>query len=495
MSRVRAALREHRYFLLVVTVLTLVMTFPTIVYVFRTDVFWLPTGMSKDVYIKFWDIWYGKLILSGQADLLFTNEMFFPHGVTLVYHPLFVLHAVLVNALQIVLPLSNAYSLAFLLITMTCAASAYIFLKYLLNDNWIALLGSVIFGFSPHVVGHPSQPEIAFVAALPLVLYFFQRGVTEGKRPMLVAAGLLVGFNTLVTMYVYVCVLMTLGLYIMALAFTRWRAKRFWLDILLLVVVIAASSIWRVYPMIEDVSELGGTFDREESREGSYDLVSAFINHAGVLSGPFFESVFQIPMPLRGSHTSFLGYLPLVLTAIGLSRQSTRRKMMPWLVLGAVFFVLRLGSVLTINGVAYHDIILPKYYLSRFVPYVFEAFYSTDHFQIGVLLPLAVMSCYGVLALREMRPILTRPTFLIVMIAVVALEYHIPAQDGFVTPERFRYLELACRRSGGRDSLGEPADGAHKLKGLQFIPVAQRFPSSGRRDQPYTLRSLRLYQK
>ena len=57
MRKLGGVLREHRHVIVVVTLLTLVMTFPTIVYVFRTDVFALPAEGSSDVYIKLWDAW------------------------------------------------------------------------------------------------------------------------------------------------------------------------------------------------------------------------------------------------------------------------------------------------------------------------------------------------------------------------------------------------------------------------------------------------------
>ncbi|MCE2471080.1 MAG: hypothetical protein J4G18_04120 [Anaerolineae bacterium] len=48
MPRLLNALREHRHVFIVVILLTLVTTFPTIVYVFKTDVFWHPAGTSLD---------------------------------------------------------------------------------------------------------------------------------------------------------------------------------------------------------------------------------------------------------------------------------------------------------------------------------------------------------------------------------------------------------------------------------------------------------------
>ena len=83
MQRLRSTFREHLHFIVVVTLLTLIMTFPTVVYVFKTDVFWLPTGGSNDVYIGFWDAWYGKQFLTGQGDRYYSNFIFYPKGVSL----------------------------------------------------------------------------------------------------------------------------------------------------------------------------------------------------------------------------------------------------------------------------------------------------------------------------------------------------------------------------------------------------------------------------
>ena len=47
MRRVFSTLHNHRHFVIVATLLTLVMTFPTVVYIFRMDVFWLPTGTAS----------------------------------------------------------------------------------------------------------------------------------------------------------------------------------------------------------------------------------------------------------------------------------------------------------------------------------------------------------------------------------------------------------------------------------------------------------------
>ena len=257
MRRLFILLREHLHFFVVVTLLTLVLTFPTIIYVFRTDVFWLPTGGSHDVFIKIWDSWYFKQILVGEANLNFTDKMFFPHGVTLAYHPLFLHFALVSNTLQNILPVSNAFSLTFLLSVVFSAFTSYLYLFYVLKDTWIALFGAVVFAFSPHVMAHPNHPDVGFVATLPLILYFFHRGVIENRRAFTIGAGMLAGLNTFVIMYVYVCALMTLGLYVCAFAWRRWRQKRYWTHVILILLAIAVTSVWRIYPMVQNFAGLG----------------------------------------------------------------------------------------------------------------------------------------------------------------------------------------------------------------------------------------------
>ena len=276
MRRLSILLREHLHFFIVVTFLTLVMTFPTIVYVFRTDVFWLPTGNSHDVFIKIWDSWYLKQVLTGQANLYFTNMMFFPQGVTLEFHPLFLHFALVSNALQNILPVSNAYSLTFLLSVVFSAFSAYLYLFYVLKDTWVSLFGAVVFALSPHVMALRNIPDVGFVATLPLILYLFHRGVIENRRALVIGAGLLAGLNTFVIMYVYVCALMTLGLYVCAFAWRRWRQKRYWTHVILLLLAIAVTSVWRIYPMMQNSQGLGETLAWADASENSRDLTLIF---------------------------------------------------------------------------------------------------------------------------------------------------------------------------------------------------------------------------
>ena len=79
--------------------------------------------------------------------------------------------------------------------------------------------------------------------------------------------------------------------------------------------------------------------------------------------------------------------------------------------------------MLTINGWQ-TGLLLPKHYLNEIFPSLFRAFYSPDHFQIGVLLPLAIMSSYGVLKLLEKTPARRRSLVVMVLVGLLAVEYY-----------------------------------------------------------------------
>ncbi len=447
-SRAGGLLREHRHLLIVVALLTLIVTYPTILFVFRTDIIWQPAGHSHDVYIKFWDVWYGGRMLAGQADPFFTTLLFYPEGLSLSRHPFFMPHIIVVNALSAFLPIWNAFSLAWLILIATTAFCAYPYLLWLFKDKWLALFGAVVFGFSPHVISHANHPEIAFIAPIPLILYGFHRGLRERRFAWVGLAGLLAGLTTVVSFYQFICVLITLGLFVCAFAPSRWRERRFWLQLGLLGLAIAAASYWRLAPFFADSESMDVVARWHVEDEVRTDAISFLVNHQHPVMGAPLTALSKKPWDRHISFSSFLGYAPLLLICVGLASRR-RRSMLPWLLLCALFLVLRLGSTLTVNGVVYPDIRLPKFYLDQILPAVFESFWEVDIFMAGALLPLAVLTCYGLAALRERWPAASKPRVILALVAIVAFEYYIPVErervfpwrDGTLSAENLAFLD------------------------------------------------------
>lgn len=451
MTRFWRKIHNHLHFLVVLSALLVVMTYPTIVHVFNTEIFWLPID-SGDIWIEFWNAWHGKQILAGKADYLFTDLLFYPQGLSLAYHNFNIFHMLFFAALQGILPASNAYNLTYLLITIATTTAAYIYLNYIFKDKWIALFGAIVLGFSGYVVGRPMHPGVAFLATVPLSCYFLHRGFAEMRWLFIAMSGILVGATAFISLYMFVCLLLTVSAYFVYFAISQWQDRRFWLMVAAMIAVAGFSGLLRTFPMLSDETDLGGILDKTSGRETENDLLQFFINY----ENPFFNrlitnritsSIVLLPDPGRWN-TSYLGYIPLLLIGLGLIRKIHRRRMFPWLLLLIPFFLLRLGSVLTINGQVFDSVVLPKYALDRLVPVVFEAFYSTDHFQIGLLLPLAVLSCYGLLVFLDSFPMRRRSGIVLLLIALLAAEYYRSPPGGrIVLEEELAYLDWLAEES------------------------------------------------
>lgn len=441
MKKLRGVIREHIHFIVVVSLLTLVMTFPTIIYVFRTDIWWLPTGTSLDALIHQWDVWYWEKILSGLAERRHTDVIFFPRGISLVHHPFASQPANTLQAmLRQIMPFTNAFNIAFLLVIVSNAFAGYLYALWLFKDKWIALVSSVVFAFCPHVVGNPNQLHDATIATIALAAYFFHRGIVDKSSRRIIAAGLLAGLTSTISLYNFSCLMIIVASIAFALAMRRWREHRYWRDVSLLALITAASSIWTIYPYIADTQTFDAALDFH-GNEQKNDLVSSFVNHTNPLIGPPLNALLATPADAKLSMSSYIGFVPLALICIGLNCKETRRLMLPWLILACAFFALRLGSTLNVNGVDYPNILLPKYYMNEVSPYIFKAFNATRRFNIGFFLPYCLLAGYGVVALRFMRPSAARPWVILLAVGFIALEYHVPVVERVFQIEEYAYID------------------------------------------------------
>ena len=72
----------------------------------------------------------------------------------------------------------------------------------------------------------------------------------------------------------------------------------------------------------------------------------------------------------------------------------------------------------------YPEVLLPKYYLESLFPWIFRAFWATNNFQIGILLPLAVLTCFGLDQLLKAVPGRMRSRTVFLVLVIVCFEYY-----------------------------------------------------------------------
>ena len=417
-------LRKHLHFIIIVPLFIIVMTWPLMTVVLDVQTDRWPAG-SGDIFMKYWDAWYVPQVAAGGADYFHTDLHFYPNGLSLNFHNFSLPHIFAFSGLQAVMPAVSAYSLLHLLTNFVNMLAAYVCLLHFFSNKWIALVGSFIFGMSPYFVSHIYHPEVIFVATLPLAFYGLHRGIVEQRWRWTAIAGVLAGITTFIGLYSYVCLLLTLGLYGIHLAFRQWSDVKFWRHIILFLVVAGAISIVRVYPMIADAHLLREALDKDLGSNRGAELLAFFINPSHPLTPRLFvgllgDSLRRIPAD------GYLGVVPLLLIGAGIVRSKQRRRMILWLSIALFFAILRLGPALRIGGVTNPDVLLPKHYLDTWFPWIFKAFWDTTYFQIGILLPLAMLFCYAARELLDGLSPRLRVATLAIILTFIAFEYYRP---------------------------------------------------------------------
>ena len=476
MTRISSRIRHHLPFLVIVPLLIIVTTWPTFALVFDTDRAVFPTTHG-DVRQKLWDVWHLGQFLAGETSFYFSDVMFYPIGVSLAYESFSLPHMLSVALLSAILPVSNAYTITYLLIVFAVAASAYIYLHYLLRDRWLATLGATIFGLCQFVTAHAAHPAVNIIVSFPLSAYFFQRGIKEERVRYLLFCGLIVGLTSFSGIYIFICQVITLALIILYYAFLHWRDPRFWSWMLLLGFVVGLASAPRMAPILAQPGSFDDALSKNRDQESATDLMYYFVNYRHPVTTPLLKSLFGVGKPHYAWNTSYLGYLPLALIIVGFARSAYRRRMLPWLGLALPFLLLRLGSVLQVNGYKYSQIVLPKALLEDLLPPVFSPFHVTDHFQMGVLLPLAVMTCFGLKAIIGARPAKQRALITLALIAVVAFEYYETTKVRVVPDEQIAFIEwLREEEVNGEPHLINLPMGRQESKYYGFYQTYSGFP-------------------
>ena len=347
--------------------------------------------------------------------------------------------AFLLFALQRLAPAEDAFNLLFLLILCFNALSAYVLIQHLIKDKWIALYGAVVAALSVPFLQESTLPLLITIGTLPLTLYFFHRTVHESRALFAAAAGICIGITAHISLYLLVFTLLSLAIYAIFAPRSFWKQSANWRQLLIIIGIGGALVLLRVYPILADaaVREEGLAFNIGRLR--SNDFVDFFVLTKNPFTGPFLHKALNVA-PNSSHHGAYLGYINLVLIGCALVYTSPRRKIMPWLAILAVFLILRLGHFLTINGHDYLDIVLPERLLSDWFPSVFGNIGRQEYYQFGAIIPLALLSSYGLAALARSKPGKTRVFAALLALAIVCFEFYLPIEG-----ERFDQKKAAFR--------------------------------------------------
>lgn len=379
-----------------IIILTYPMANPSL---YESDAIWLANG-HPDSYIHVWNGWYTGKILAGQQDFFYATNLYYPTGVSLTFHNVNILYATVANFYQMLVDIDFAHSLTILTFFFFTSILTYEYVNYLTENPYACLFAAVIFTFSPKFMGSLHQFDIIAVVTIPISLLIMEKALHNKNLRLAIVGGGILGITVFISMYVFVNLVFLIGLRFLVLFFRDSRLQNFKsIQIMFLLgIVLTSIALIKIYPLLNSSSQLTDSLSKNEELDKDFrvDLIYYFVNTEHPVLG-------KIQSDILGSNydhisTHYLGYIPLLLIGFSLIFSRYRREILAWLLIYLPFFMLSLGSYLIING-NNTNIPLPKLLLDQLMPTIFKAFHNPAHFQIGFLLPFAIMTGYGIFEL------------------------------------------------------------------------------------------------
>jgi hypothetical protein len=150
-------------------------------------------GSDVDARINLWaDWWTLKALTSADYDLWYTDYMFYPEGVSLVYHSYSHLNTAVSLLLRPMLGALTAYNVTVLLNLVLAALAAYQLARYLGGSRSASILAGVIYAFNSHNLYQSAHLVLFSVWCFPWFALYFLRAIRTNQVRYALAASVFV---------------------------------------------------------------------------------------------------------------------------------------------------------------------------------------------------------------------------------------------------------------------------------------------------------------
>ncbi len=384
--------------------LTLILTYPTVAYFLSA----IP-GDSFDGWQNFWNLWWiRQAVLREHRHPFFTDMLYHPTGVSLLFHTLNPFNGVTSLPVQLAAGLFAAYNAIVFFSFAIGGLGSYLLTRYTLRHTrepartWAAFLAGVVYTFSPfhfaHLLGHMQVFSLEWI---PFYVLYFWRGVDRARHGSLTwrDVALPALFLVLIALCDWYFVLYSLLFTVLAWLYLFWRKRLTWRVVTWTAAVVGLFALILsplLWPMIAEARRYDFMVPPpEQAYILSADLL-AFLtpNEFHPLWGQAaarFARRFTSPV---SEHTVFAGYVPLLLGAWGIRRGGRPRGF--WALAAFSFALLAMGPALHVAG---RPLPIPlPYALLQHLPIV-RITRSVSRFDVMVMLALGVLAAMGLAAL------------------------------------------------------------------------------------------------
>jgi len=393
-------LLEHLGVLGAYALLTVLLTYPL---TFRLSTH-LP-GDGGDTNIFVWNLWWIKKALTElRTNPFWTDYLFYPEGVSLIFHVLAPFRGLLGIPLQAFLGLVAANNLILLVSFTLSGYGTSLLIRYLGAHRHAAFIGGIIFAFCPykfaHLLGHFDLMSTEWLPFYALALVKLTNSCEQNRiGPPLRCAGLLLLIALSSHYYLFYALIFT-GLFAAYRMRTRgfqafWKRDRRRLATALGLFLIGYGPVLVLAWIELQGWRLEITHGRGGATGFQADLL-AFITPSPLhtLLGPLVEPINARFKGGIAEATVFVGYLPLGLALVAIA---TLRRSEPWVRFWSLsllaFFLLSLGPFPRILGHHVKPILLPYQLIMR-AP-ILNNFRVPSRFDIMVMLCIAVLAAFS----------------------------------------------------------------------------------------------------
>lgn len=315
-------------------------------------------GDDIDAWLNPWANWWTQKALSERLPFYYTRYLFYPHGVSLVYHSFSHTNSAMWLVLRQLMGDLPAHNLTILMTYPLSAFTLYLLARHLLarhltGSRFAAFVAGFIFAFSPYHVAESSHPVLGTTQWIPLFMLSLEKALTQQKIKAGLFAALWLWLTALSGWH-----LLTLALFLGAcralyLLFTmqRWRSWKTLRVLLIAAVAFAVLILPFMWPLLrEQITSDAPTYilALQEPYAGT-DLLAFFMpSNYHPLFGPYVSRIYERFYPGLWQRPAFIGYSVLVLGCVGIWRSGRRGRF--WWMASVVLFVLALGPYPRVLG-------------------------------------------------------------------------------------------------------------------------------------------------
>jgi len=360
-------------------------------------------GHTLDAYLHYWNGWWVRHAVTRGQSPFFTFHLFYPDGVSLVYHNF--------GWIQIVgwlglLPLLGgivSYNVVFLLNLALCGWAAFLLVSDLTGDRRAAFVAGLIYQCWPFRMSQLDHPNLISTYAIPLFLLFLLRMFRDGGWRAGVLSGsffALIGY----TRWQLLIPAAIIGSIVLVFTLPKvWDDRRRWYRPLLLACGVAALAL--TPPALLFTTQGRGTSTEllnavDEARLQTDVMAYLTPSPEHPVLGTFTSRAYERYYGDRSKGRRFAPYLgatTLLLAILGAARAPRDRAQ--WLVMGGVMMSLALGLDLRVNGHLYPAVPMPYRLAGR--SFVVRLIRFPDRFSLFTALPLAVLAAHGAQCLMK----------------------------------------------------------------------------------------------